>query len=240
MTTTPADELRAAAELLRAAALAAAEHSGSTTWYSKRHFPNQDSDFTVLTAGPGRPLHCGGGGGRGPAPYMHAPVSEYIAAVGPGVGLAIADWLGSWTGVDLSEHGPAPEDAQHALAVARKILGTTPAATIPCSLATLRRVHAPHGWEPQPGMAPVHCPGHPSGAEQSDTGKQGPKGLKTVTEPAVVSPTAVLLATPCAACEHTLNWHTGYAACTVRSCGCGRFQPPADEPAPAVTEGPGR
>ncbi|MEU3220004.1 hypothetical protein [Streptomyces sp. NPDC006971] len=37
----------------------------------------------------------------------------------------IADWLDSWTGVDLSEHGPMPEDARHALAVARQILGTT-------------------------------------------------------------------------------------------------------------------
>lgn len=43
------------------------------------------------------------------------------------------------------------------------------------------------------------------------------------------SPTALLLATPCDACEHTLNWHTNYAGCTVPLCVCGRFQPPADE-----------
>ncbi|MEV6547957.1 HIT domain-containing protein [Streptomyces sp. NPDC051597] len=30
---------------------------------------------------------------------------------------------------------------------------------IPCS-ATLRRPHAPHDWQPQPGMNLVHCPGH--------------------------------------------------------------------------------
>ncbi|NDZ63592.1 hypothetical protein [Streptomyces cyaneofuscatus] len=117
----PTDQLRAAAALLRAAATAAAEHSGTTTWQSIRHFP--DSDFTTLTAGPGRPLHKGGG--RGTPPYMHAPVSEYVALVGPGVGLAVAGWLESWAGIDLSEHGPMPEDAQHALAVARQLLGTT-------------------------------------------------------------------------------------------------------------------
>jgi len=30
---------------------------------------------------------------------------------------------------------------------------------IPCNAAHLRVHHAPHGWEPQPGMDPVHCPG---------------------------------------------------------------------------------
>ncbi|MEU4051300.1 hypothetical protein AB0F09_19135 [Streptomyces olivaceus] len=32
--------------------------------------------------------------------------------------------------------------------------------SLPCSTATLRQSHPPHGWEPQPGMNPVHCPGH--------------------------------------------------------------------------------
>lgn len=41
-----------------------------------------------------------------------------------GARLPLAAWLESWAGVDLSEHGPMPEDAQHALAVARQILGT--------------------------------------------------------------------------------------------------------------------
>ena len=32
--------------------------------------------------------------------------------------------------------------------------------SLPCSTATLRQPHGAHGWEPQPGMNPVHCPGH--------------------------------------------------------------------------------
>ena len=35
---------------------------------------------------------------------------------------ALADWLDSWTGIDLYEAGPLPEDARHALAVARAIV----------------------------------------------------------------------------------------------------------------------
>ncbi|MEH0586190.1 hypothetical protein QA942_19720 [Streptomyces sp. B21-106] len=33
-----------------------------------------------------------------------------------------------------------------------------------CSAVMLRVHHAPHGWEPQPGMDPVHCPGYPQPA----------------------------------------------------------------------------
>ena len=33
-----------------------------------------------------------------------------------------------------------------------------------CSAVMLRVHHAPHGWEPQPGMEPVHCPGYPQPA----------------------------------------------------------------------------
>lgn len=43
------------------------------------------------------------------------------------------------------------------------------------------------------------------------------------------SPTALLLASPCDACEHTLNWHRNDVGCTVPNCVCGRFQPPADD-----------
>lgn len=31
---------------------------------------------------------------------------------------------------------------------------------LPCNHARLRQEHGPHDWEPQPGMDPVHCPGH--------------------------------------------------------------------------------
>ncbi|MDW4900629.1 hypothetical protein RB625_19660 [Streptomyces californicus] len=121
---TPANLLRAAAEKLRAASTAAAEHSGSTTWQSIRHHPGQPgSDFTTLTAGPGRPLHKGGGG-RGAAPYMHAPVSEHAALMGPGAGLALAALLES--AAEYYAPGPAhPTHVVHALAVARQLLGTS-------------------------------------------------------------------------------------------------------------------
>lgn len=39
-----------------------------------------------------------------------------------------------------------------------------------------------------------------------------------------------LLATPCDACDHTLNWHRNDAGCTVPRCVCGRFQQPDEEP----------
>jgi hypothetical protein len=35
---------------------------------------------------------------------------------------------------------------------------------IPCNWARTRTEHLPHGWEPQPGMDPVHCPGYPQPA----------------------------------------------------------------------------
>ncbi|WP_432091059.1 hypothetical protein [Streptomyces sp. NRRL F-5630] len=54
------------------------------------------------------------------------PKSRYIAAMHPGVGTALAAWLESWTGIDLREDAALPEDARHALAVARQILGGTP------------------------------------------------------------------------------------------------------------------
>lgn len=93
-TPTPADELRAAADKLRTLATAAAEDSGNTTWHTTRHFPEQpDSTFTALWATGARPL-LGGGGGRGrPPAYVSAPVGDYIAAMHPGVGAALADWL---------------------------------------------------------------------------------------------------------------------------------------------------
>ncbi|MFH9574246.1 hypothetical protein ACH4MG_27360 [Streptomyces sp. NPDC017454] len=32
--------------------------------------------------------------------------------------------------------------------------------SLPCNWARTRQPHPPHDWEPQPGMNPVHCPGH--------------------------------------------------------------------------------
>jgi hypothetical protein len=39
----------------------------------------------------------------------------------------------------------------------------------------------------------------------------------------------VLLATPCATCGHTLNWHWDDVGCTVDGCTCGRFHEPITE-----------
>ncbi|MFJ2067073.1 hypothetical protein ACIOIM_29300 [Streptomyces albidoflavus] len=51
--------------------------------------------------------------------------SAYIAAMHPGVGKALAAWLESWTGIEVAEDGPLPDDLRHALSVARQILGST-------------------------------------------------------------------------------------------------------------------
>lgn len=50
--------------------------------------------------------------------------------------------------------------------------------------------------------------------------------LTTEQQPTTVSPTAVLLATPCDACEHTLNWHSNHVGCRVPLCVCEQFQQP--------------
>ncbi|MFD5294742.1 hypothetical protein ACFWJU_05995 [Streptomyces mutabilis] len=38
----------------------------------------------------------------------------------------VSSWLASWEGIDLCEDAALPEDARHALAVARAINGTAP------------------------------------------------------------------------------------------------------------------
>lgn len=89
--TTPADEITAAATRLRALATAAANDSGSPHWEAKRLFPQYpDSTATRLRANPGGPLLHGGGG---IAPMVTGPVGDYIAAIDPTVGLALADLL---------------------------------------------------------------------------------------------------------------------------------------------------
>ncbi|MER7788572.1 hypothetical protein [Streptomyces sp. NPDC097640] len=115
--TSPADQIRAAAEKLRALATAAAKDSGSPDWIATRHFPDQpDATFTTLWTDSHTVLMRGGGRHR--APYVHAPVGDYIAAMGPTAGLAIAAWLDS-AAEDAEQIGADP----HALAVARQLLG---------------------------------------------------------------------------------------------------------------------
>lgn len=56
-------------------------------------------------------------------PQYPMATAPYIATMHPGVARALAAWLESWTGIDIAEHGPMPDDFKHALAVARLILG---------------------------------------------------------------------------------------------------------------------
>lgn len=99
--TNPADELRAAADKLRTLATTAADRSGGTTWRFKRRFPDQpDFDYGTLAALDKTPFVRGGG--RTPA-SLSALVGDYIAAMGPSVGLALADWLKESAVVHLPE-----------------------------------------------------------------------------------------------------------------------------------------
>lgn len=135
--TTPAQELAAAADKLRNAATAAADDSGSTTWKANRHFPEQpDTGYTALWATGVQPLLKGGGGRGRPPAYVSAPVGDYIAAMDPAVGLALATLLEAVLSSN-QEGAPAHEecsswcspetcDLSAALAVARQILGTAP------------------------------------------------------------------------------------------------------------------
>lgn len=134
--TSPAAELREAADRLRELATAAAEDSGPN-WRSTRHFPEQpDATYTSLWTDR-RPLLRGGGGRGRPPAYVSAPVGDYIAAMDPAVGAAIADWLDEisqfaalYASVTRASTGTEPAEPEYdvltrrALAVARQILGT--------------------------------------------------------------------------------------------------------------------
>ncbi|PBC72324.1 MULTISPECIES: hypothetical protein [unclassified Streptomyces] len=110
MTTNPADTLRAAADKLRALANGAT-YEDRTTW-APGH--TKGSLSAVVLDHPERP------GVLIETWASHLEdVNQYIATMGPALGLALADWLAS-----------AAEDAEqiganhHALAVACQILGT--------------------------------------------------------------------------------------------------------------------
>lgn len=81
-----------------------------------------------------------------------------------------------WSWADVGK-GAFREGYRAAQAEARALLGgergtdqQQPAVAEPgkesvwCSAVALRVHHAPHDWEPQPGMTPVHCGGHPAPA----------------------------------------------------------------------------
>lgn len=102
--TTPANELRTAAEKIRRLAMGAP--ANNQPWRYAKGLP---SDSVRTATG-------------WEVAYGDAPGDlQYIAAMHPGVGLALADWLSS-AADDAQQIGADP----HALAVARQILGTTP------------------------------------------------------------------------------------------------------------------
>ncbi|MCL7377443.1 hypothetical protein [Streptomyces sp. 35G-GA-8] len=128
--TTPADELRTAAEKLRALATAASTNTDgtpTTTWNTKLCWPNDDNGTShlygdYLTRDDNRriawpPLLHGGSPQR--PTRMQTQHATYIAAMGPTLGLLVAEWLDS-AAEDAEQIGPD----RHALAVARQINGT--------------------------------------------------------------------------------------------------------------------
>jgi hypothetical protein len=125
--TTPAGELRTAAEKLRALATAASTDPDGTptaNWHTQPRRPDDDTSGhhlygDHLTRDDGRtiswPLLNRGGSPQRPS-YMHAQHAAYAAAMGPTVGIALADWLDS-AAEDAEQIGPDP----HAVATARAI-----------------------------------------------------------------------------------------------------------------------
>ena len=126
--TTAADELRTAAEKLRTLATAAStDRRGTPTlrWHFKER-PGLGSGYLYAENpdGPGaRIIHGGSSGphGRGLHPGMSPQHGEYVAAMDPTVGLAVADWLES-AAEDAEHIGPDP----HAVVGPRAILGGRP------------------------------------------------------------------------------------------------------------------
>ena len=106
----PADELRTAAEKIRtlSKAISAPDERDQV-------FHAEGTDVTQ-----------GRTGLYDVATTQTTELADYIAAMHPGVGTALAAWLESWTGIEMYEAHALPEDARHALAVARAINGSAP------------------------------------------------------------------------------------------------------------------
>lgn len=114
--TSPADELRAAVTRLRALTTDLGDCRGP--WYvvhrEQRPYPQRIDNIGVpyivasTTTDPSHP----------------PTIADYICAMHPGVGKALADWLASWDGADIDEHAAMPDDLRHALLIARAINAT--------------------------------------------------------------------------------------------------------------------
>lgn len=115
--TTPADELRAAAALLRDKATEAI-HEGRTTWSTGNTLGSRSPVVVDDQEQPSVLIET--------FAARLERVNSYLALVGPATGLALADWLDAY-GLDWdrcpADHPGAALD-EHALAVARQILHT--------------------------------------------------------------------------------------------------------------------
>ncbi|MEU2510531.1 hypothetical protein [Streptomyces syringium] len=124
--TSPAAVLRAAADHLRAlAAAASTDGHGSPTacWdfeeYCFHSGEGRGAGMLYATDdGPYQTRLLHGAAGRGGGPRVHRQHGEYIAAVNPAVGLALADLL-----ADLAHGDAFGEINPWALALAQRLLG---------------------------------------------------------------------------------------------------------------------
>ncbi|MEU1497326.1 hypothetical protein [Streptomyces sp. NPDC005732] len=114
----PANEIRAAADRLRTLTADLGDCRGP--WYvvnrEQRPYPQRIDNIGVpyvvasTTTDPGHP----------------PTIADYIVAVHPGVGAALAAWLDTWADIDFREDAALPEDAAYALKIAREINKATP------------------------------------------------------------------------------------------------------------------
>ena len=127
---TPADELWAAAEKLRALATAAStgpRDEPTSRWHFKRRDARSGYLYAANPHGPGMRLIHGDANGGNRHPGMHPRHGEYAAAMGPAVGLAVANWLDGAAALIAELPGAEYLPRTHnALAVARAILKEQP------------------------------------------------------------------------------------------------------------------
>lgn len=118
---TPAEELRAAAEQLRTLAKAATQ----PPWHVVEY--DQPDDFEAGLGQSPESLDIVGHGYEGGG-FDKLTDAQYVAAMHPGVGAALADWLDSYAKSLAATTHPGWQEttAGPALAVARQILGSQP------------------------------------------------------------------------------------------------------------------
>ena len=115
--TTPAEEIRTAADTLRRTATAA----GGDTWQAD-HFP--EGTIVHPTGSTQSLFRLAADGNRAAGtPHVLPAIGDQIATMDPALGLLLARWLDSWGVVNLREHAAMQEDARYALLIARAING---------------------------------------------------------------------------------------------------------------------